>query len=95
MKVDFDLVMAVVAYNLYRMLATDLPPGRRQLTARTLLEHPLPTGASVHFLSDTRTVELKKIRHLPALLEALHAQDPVKIPCLGDRQILFRSATRS
>ncbi len=35
-QVDFDLAMTVLAYNLLRLLALDLPPGYRQLTARTL-----------------------------------------------------------
>ena len=31
-KVDFDLAMIVLAYNLYRLLALELPPGYRCLT---------------------------------------------------------------
>ena len=46
-KVDFDLAMTVTAYNLYRRLALDLPPGRRHLTARTLFKKMLWTGVAV------------------------------------------------
>ena len=94
-SVDFDLAMTVTAYNLYRLLALDLPPGHRHLTARTLFEKMLSTGAEVSLDTDTCTVALKKKRNLPALLETLHAQEPVQIPWLGDRRIVFRGATRS
>ena len=94
-KVDFDLAMTVLAYNLYRLLALDLPPGHRHLTARTLFEQLLSTGATVRLDRDTCTVALKNKPSLPALLETLHAQDPVTIPWLGNRQIVFRGVTRS
>ena len=94
-KLDFDLAMTVTAYNLYRLLALDLPPGHRHLTARTLFEKMLSTGAEVSLDTDTCTVALKKKRNLPALLETLYAQEPVQIPWLGDRRIVFRGATRS
>ena len=94
-KADFDLAMTVTAYNLYRLLALDLPPGHRHLTARTLFEKMLCTGAAVSLDKDTCTVALQKQRNLPALQEALHAQEPVRIPWLGDRRIVFQGATRS
>ena len=94
-KVDFDLAITVVAYNLYRLLALDLPPGHRHLTARSLFERLLCTGASVQLDQQRCTVALKKKRNLPALLETLQRQEPVRIPWLGDRQIIFQGATRS
>ena len=33
-KVDFDFAITAVAYNLYRLLALDLPPGHQRLTPR-------------------------------------------------------------
>ena len=94
-KVDFDLAITVVAYNLYRLLALDLPPGHRHLTARSLFERLLSTGASVELDQHRCTVALKKKRYLPALLETLQRQDPVRMPWLGDRRIIFQGATRS
>ena len=94
-KVDFDLAVTAVAYNLYRLLALDLPPGHRRFTARTLFRKMLSTGATVELAPDRCTVALKKKRNLPALLQTLHAQDPVRIPWLGNRRIQFQGATRS
>ena len=61
-KVDFDLAMTVLAYNLYRLLALELPPGYRHGTALTLFESLLETGADIQLDPDLCTVSLKKKR---------------------------------
>ena len=94
-KVDFDLAMTVLAYNLLRLLALDLPPGYRQLTARTLYEKLLCTAADISLTPDLCTVSLKKKRDLPALLEALQTVGTTRIPWLGNRQVVFNGASRS
>ena len=94
-KVDFDLAMTITAYNLYRLLALDLPAGHSHLTARTLFERMLCTGATVRLGRDTCLVTLKKKRNLPALLETLQAQEPVRIPWIGNRRIVYEGDTRS
>ena len=94
-KVDFDLAMTVLAYNLLRLLALDLPPGYRQLTARTLYERLLCTAADISLTPDLCTVSLKKKRDLPALLEALQSVGTARIPWLGNRQLVFQGASRS
>ena len=94
-KVDFDLAMTVLAYNLLRLLALDLPPGYRQLTARTLYEKLLCTVADISLTPDLCTVSLKKKRDLPALLEALQTVGTTRIPWLGNRQVVFNGASRS
>ena len=94
-KVDFDLTLTVIAYNLYRLLALDLPPGHSQMSARTLFERMPCTGATVGLDEDTCVVTLKKKRNLPALLETLHAQKPVRIPWIGNRRIVYEGDTRS
>ena len=94
-NVDFDFAITVVAYSRYRFLALDLPPGHQRLTARTIFAKMLSTGAEVQLAPDRCTVPLKKKRNLPALLQTLHAQEPVRIPWLGDRKIQFQRATRS
>lgn len=94
-KVDFDLAMTVTAYNLYRLLALDLPPGHSHMTARTLFERMLSTGATVRLDEDTCVVTLRKKRNLPALLETLQARKPVRIPWIGNRRIVYEGDTRS
>ena len=70
-KVDFDLAMTVLAYNLYRLLALELPPGYRHCTPQTLFESLLETAADIRLDPALCTVSLKKKRNLPALLEVL------------------------
>ena len=94
-KVDFDLAMTVLAYNLLRLLALDLPPGYQQLAPRSLYERLLCNGADIALTSDRCTVSLKKKRDLPALLEALKSVGTPAIPWLGNRQIIFQGASRS
>ncbi len=59
-KVDFDLGMTVLAYNLLRLPALDIPPGYRQFTARTLSERLLCAAAEISLSPDLCTVSLKK-----------------------------------
>ena len=94
-KVDFDLAMTVLAHNLLRLLALDLPPGYQQLAPRSLYERLLCTGADIALTPDRCTVSLKKKRDLPALLEALKSVGTPAIPWLGNRQIVFQGASRS
>ena len=94
-KVDFDLTMTILAYNLLRLLALDLPPGYRHLTARSLYEKFLCNAAEISLLPDRCVVSLKKKRDLPALLQALQTVSPCRIPWLGNREIVFQGATTS
>ncbi len=94
-KVDFDLAMTVLAYNLLRLLARDLPPGYQRLTPRSLYERLLANGADITLTPERCTVALKKKRDLPALLHALQAVGSPPIPWLGNRQIVFQGASRS
>ena len=94
-KVDFDLAVTTVACHLYQLLAFDLPPCHRRLTARTLFQTMLSAGTGVELAPDRCTVALKKKRNLPARLRTLQAQDPVRILWLGNRRIQFQGATRS
>ena len=94
-KVDFDLVMTVLAYNLYRLLALELPPGYRHCTPQTLFESLLETAADIQLDPQLCTVSLKKKRNLPALLEALGSQPSEPLPWLGNRRIAFNGASRT
>ena len=94
-KVDFDLAITILAYNLLRLLACDLPPGYRRLTARSLYDRLLCNAAHIHLAPHLCTVALKKKRDLPALLEAFQAVGNQRIPWLGNRPIVFQGATTS
>ena len=94
-QVDFDLAMTVLAYNLLRLLALDLPPAYRQLTARSLYDRLLCNAAEIALAPGLCTVSLNKKRDLPALLEALQSVGTQRIPWLGNRQIVFQGASVS
>ena len=94
-KVDFDLTLTVLAYNLYRLFARDLPPGFQRQTAQTLFETLLETGADIQLTPGLCHVSLKKKRNLPALLEALARLPTTTVPWLGDRRLVIDGATRT
>ena len=85
----------MLAFNLYRLCARDLPPGFRRFAATTLFEMLFATGADIVLEDGRCTVTLKKMRNLPALLEALAPMDVGPIPWLGHRQLVFACATRT
>ena len=95
MVIDVDFDLAVLAYNLLRLLALDLPPGYQSLTARSLYGRLLCNAADIQLTPDQCTVALKRRRALHALLRALQFVGPQRIPWLGNRQLLIQGATRS
>jgi hypothetical protein len=67
-KVDFDLTLSLLAHNLYRLFAKELP-GFENCTAETLHRKFLENGAKVVIDKNTVDVHFKKKTHLPLLLE--------------------------
>lgn len=94
-KVDFDLALTVLAFNLYRLFARDLPAGWQRGTAQTLFDKLFATGADIALEPGLCTVALKKKRNLPALLETVAAKDVGPIPWLGDRRLVIAGASRT
>ncbi len=93
-KVDFDLTMSILAHNLLRLLAMDLP-GYSHLSSQSLFDQFLNTGGSIDIGADTITVGLKKKRNLPALLTALGPFQNMAISSLDNRKLTFQGDTRS
>lgn len=81
-KVDFDLTMTVLAHNLYRKLAFDLP-GFQHCTVETLHRRFLDGRAEVKIVDNKAMVTLNKRAHLPLLFELPWLQEETKIPRLG------------
>jgi hypothetical protein len=67
-KVDFDLTLSLLAHNLYRILANNLP-GFEHCTVATINRKFLETGARIKINGNQITVHLKKKTHLPILFE--------------------------
>ena len=67
-KVDFDLTLSLLAHNLYRILANNLP-GFEHYTAATINRKFLETGARIKINGNQIVVHLKKKTHLQILFE--------------------------
>ncbi len=93
-KVDFDLTMSILAHNLLRLFAMDLP-GYSHDTDNTLYNKFLSTSGSVKIESDNITVKLKKKRNLPALLTAMEQFQNKRLAILGKKRLVFVGDTRS
>lgn len=65
-KVDFDLTLSLLAHNLYRDLAKELP-GFESCTASTLSQRFIDNGARINICGNVVNVYLKKKTHLPLL----------------------------
>ncbi|NET36626.1 MAG: transposase [Cyanothece sp. SIO1E1] len=87
-KVDFDLTMSILAHNLYRLLASDLP-GYTHLNATSLFEKFICNSGQVSIASATITVRMKKKHRLPALLNALEPFQSQPISWMDNRKLHF------
>jgi transposase len=73
-KVDFDLTMTILAHNIYRLLAIELP-GFGHCEAETLYNKFINNAGNVSIRDDKIIVSLKKKRNLPLILEVLSNYD--------------------
>jgi hypothetical protein len=93
-KVDFDLTMSILAFNLYRLLAKDLP-GFTNCTAQSLYEKFIHNSGNVKIQDGHVSLALKKKRHLPTLFSALASYSPQNIPWLHNRSLTISAASYS
>ena len=93
-KVDFDLTMSILAHNLYRLLAADLP-GFNHSTAVSLFEKFMDNGGQLRIDEEVVTVRLKKKRHLPLLLTALEQFQNQPIDWMQNRRFRVMADTSS
>ena len=93
-KVDFDLTMSILAYNLYRVLANDLT-GYEHNTPQTLYEKFVNNNGSVEINHGSALVSMKKKRNLPELLTAMKRFEKIKVPWLGGRALTIAAASNT
>jgi hypothetical protein len=91
-KVDFDLTMTILAHNIYRILAMELP-GFTHCEADTLYNKFINNAGNVSIGDSDITVALKKKRNLPLMLEALSRFDDENISWLNNLKIQFNAAS--
>lgn len=93
-KVDFDLTMSILAYNLYRLFAHELGRYTNQ-TAQTLYDKFVLNGADIEIGEKAIKVQLKKKRQLPLILETMQRFNKQKYLLLGNKSLIFEGATYS
>ena len=91
LKIDFDVLLTIVASGLYRSFAKGLR-GYERAKARQLFRHFIDTPGDITVDDDGVTVSLPKRAHNPLLSNAgLLAQD-IEIPWWSGRQLRLRQA---
>jgi len=93
-KVDFDLVMTILAHNLFRLLATDLD-GYSHNIAVTLYEKFLHNSGFVTIGHEHITISLKKKRNLPLMLTAMERFQNLRISWLQNKKLRIIGASTS
>ena len=93
-KVDFDLTMTILAHNIYKLLAIDLP-GYSHYTAQSLYDKFINNGGVVKMEQNLITVSLKKKRNLPAILTAMQKYLSQKFDWLNNCKLAIEGATFS
>jgi hypothetical protein len=86
-KVDFDLTMTILAHNLYRLLASELP-GYHHNKANSLFDTFIDNYGEVVVGSNIITVKMNRKRALPLLRESIPSLDDV-YPWLGGKKLVF------
>lgn len=92
-KVDFDLVMTILAHNLYRLLATELDR-YYHLADQSIFDRFIYNAGSVTVSMNFVRVALKKKRDLPQILSSLNNYD-FHYPWLSNHKIIFEGAAVS
>lgn len=93
-KVDFDLTMSILAFNLYRLFALDT--GRyKNSTSTKIFENILLNSADISIKEDQIRVSLKKKRMLPICLEMMTKYEDQKYQWLGFKKLIFEGASYS
>lgn len=85
-KVDFDLTMSILAHNILRLFAMDLP-GYSHDADYTLYKKFLSMVGNVKIEIDEVAIFLKKKRNLPALLTAMEQFKNMRINIFGRRKL--------
>lgn len=91
-KVDFDLTMSILAYNLYRVFA--LETGKyASLTAQKVFDKLICNSGTIKINGRNIEVIMKKKRSMPILLDLLKRYESHKYHWIHDKQLHFQGAT--
>jgi len=90
-KVDFDLIMTVLAHNLYRLFAQNID-GYSHCEAKTIFNKFILNAGEITISLSDISVKLKRKRTLPLILENLTGSESLTYPWLHSRRLLISSA---
>jgi transposase len=93
-KVDFDLVMTILAHNLYRLFAQNID-GYSHCEAKTIFNKFIQNAGEIIISEKDVVVRLKKKRTLPLTLEQLEAFDSTTCFWLKNKRLDIKAATSS
>jgi hypothetical protein len=91
-KVDFDLVMTILAHNTYRLFAQTLD-GYSHCEAKTIFTKFINNAGEITISEDDIVVSLKKKRTLPLILEQFSEVDTTPYQWLHGKTLRILSAT--
>jgi len=91
-KVDFDLLLLVIASGLYRLLARRMR-GYRDAQARHIFRDLVDMPATVTITAREVTVSFHRRAHLPILLASGLFDKPVRVPWWGNRTLRLTTYT--
>lgn len=93
-KVDFDLVMTLVAHNLYRLFALGLDR-YSYLSDERIYEKFIQNNGSIEIGDTDITIELKKKRDLPQTLDLMAQYNDFQYPWMDNKKITFYPSATS
>jgi hypothetical protein len=93
-KVDFDLVMTILAHNIYRLFALSLDR-YQHLSDERIYEKFIANSGDIIIESTEIRIDLKKKRELPLLLEYFKKVNNIKYPWLNQKKIKFNPTATS
>jgi hypothetical protein len=88
LNVDLDAALTVIAHGCYRWLASQLR-GFAKAAPKQLYRRFVATGGTVRIQEDRITVTFERRSHNPILREAALDREPIRVPWLGNRNLVF------
>jgi len=90
-KVDFDLTMSILAYNLYRLFAREIEK-YSSFTAPKIFDKLISNSGTIKVNEETISVIMKKKRSMPFLLDMLKKYEHQKYSWIYGKQLRFEGA---
>jgi hypothetical protein len=93
-KVDFDMVMSILAHNLYRLFALSL--GRyKHMSDERIYKKFIVNSGEIEIQPDVIRIGLKKKRELPQIIDFTKTAEGTKYSWLDDKKIIFNPTASS